>query len=152
MIAQSVDSRNHIIVAGSVAAGLIASLLNFPWLDYVVGLAVAALILKSAVELAIDLVRSGEQETVNLSRYRFKVFERFRSSQLRSYMLKLIRSGKVRNKEELLSEARRTLDFNGSVLLKALGMERLQGSEELIRDCYEQLLARKELAPAAAWN
>jgi hypothetical protein len=38
------------------------------------------------------------------------------------------------------------------VLLKALGMERLEGSEELILDCYEQLLARKELAPAAAWN
>ncbi len=152
VIAQSVDSRNHIIVAGSVAAGLIAALLNFPWLDYVVGLAVAALILKSAVELAIDLVRSRKQGTANLSRYRFRVFERFCRSQLRSYMLYLIRSGKVKNKEELLSEVQQTLDFKGNVLLKAMGMEHVEGGEELIRGCYEQLLAKKQLNEVAAWN
>jgi hypothetical protein len=41
LITQSVDSRNHVIVAASVTAGLIASRLDFPLLDTLVGLAVA---------------------------------------------------------------------------------------------------------------
>jgi len=48
LITQSVDSRNHVIVAASVTVGLIALLLRFPLLDTLVGLAVAVLILKSA--------------------------------------------------------------------------------------------------------
>jgi hypothetical protein len=42
LIAQSVDSRNHVIVAASVTAGLVASLLRFGLLDTFVGLAVPA--------------------------------------------------------------------------------------------------------------
>lgn len=40
-IAESVDSRNHVIVALAVTAGLAASLLRFGLLDMLVGLAVA---------------------------------------------------------------------------------------------------------------
>ena len=57
LITQSVDSRNHVIIAGSVTAGLIASKLNFPLLDTLVGLVVAGLILQSAVELAMETLR-----------------------------------------------------------------------------------------------
>ena len=86
LITQSVDSRNHVIVAASVTAGLIASLLRFPLLDTLVGLAVAVLILKSAVELAVELVRSLGEEGVDLSRYRMGLaerYEQFRQAQLR---------------------------------------------------------------------
>jgi cation diffusion facilitator family transporter len=72
LITQSVDSRNHVIVAASVTAGLVASLLRFPLVDTLVGLAVAVLILKSAVELAIETVRSLGEEEVDLSRYKFR--------------------------------------------------------------------------------
>ena len=58
LITQSVDSRNHVIVAVSVTAGLVASLFQFPLLDTLVGLAVAILILKSGVELAIETLRT----------------------------------------------------------------------------------------------
>ena len=66
LITQSIDSRNHVIVAVSVTAGLVASLLQFQLLDTLVGLAVAGLILKSGVELAIDLFRSMGQDQVDI--------------------------------------------------------------------------------------
>ncbi|MCP4965235.1 MAG: cation transporter, partial [bacterium] len=47
LITQSVDSRNHVLVAFGVTVGLVASLLQFSLLDTLVGLAVALLILKS---------------------------------------------------------------------------------------------------------
>lgn len=41
LIAQAVDSRNHALVAVGVITGLVATLLHFPLLDTLVGLAVA---------------------------------------------------------------------------------------------------------------
>jgi hypothetical protein len=88
-IAESVDSRNHVVVALAVTAGLVASLLHFGLLDMLVGLGVAILILWSAIELAIDLVRSSGGQ-VDLSRYGFwlqHVYEQGRETYLRDWML-----------------------------------------------------------------
>lgn len=93
LITQSVDSRNHVIVAASVTAGLIASRLQFPLLDTLVGMAVAVLILKSAIELAVETVRSLGEEEVDLSRYQMELagwYERFRQAQLRDWLLYLV--------------------------------------------------------------
>ena len=90
LVTQSVDSRNHVIVAASVTAGLVTSLLRFPLLDTLVGLAVALLILKSAVELAAEVVRSLGDEEVDVSRYQFGLvekYQRFRQVQLCDWML-----------------------------------------------------------------
>ena len=92
LITRSVDSRNHVIVALSVTAGLVASLLRFSLLDTLVGWAVAILILKSAVELGIETIRSLREGEVDLSRYRMGLLERyeqFRQAQLRDWMLYL---------------------------------------------------------------
>jgi aminoglycoside phosphotransferase (APT) family kinase protein len=90
LITQSVDSCNHVIVAASVTAGLVALLLQFPLLDTLVGLAVALLILKSAIELVIEVVRSLGEESVDLSRFEFGlVYERFRQAQLREMLMHL---------------------------------------------------------------
>jgi protein-S-isoprenylcysteine O-methyltransferase Ste14 len=145
LITQSVDSRNHVIVAGGVTAGLIAALLRFPWFDYLVGVVVAIFILKSAVELAIELIRSRDEEAPDLSRFQFGVYERFRRSQLCSYMLFLVRNGQSGTRQELLAAVRRAFDFRGNVFLQTMGAERLQGSEELIRSCYQRLVDRKLL-------
>jgi protein-S-isoprenylcysteine O-methyltransferase Ste14/Co/Zn/Cd efflux system component len=146
LITQSVDSRNHVIVAAGVTAGLIAAVLRFPWLDYLVGLTVAVLILKSAVELAVELIRCRDEETPNLSKFQFGIYERFRRSQLCSYMLFLVRNGQARTSRQLLSLVRNAFDFEGNVLLQSMGAERVAGSEELIRECYERLIHKKYLA------
>ncbi len=145
LITQSVDSRNHVIVAASVTAGLIAALLRFPWLDYLIGLVVALLILKSAVELAVELIRSKDEDTLDLARYRFGIYERFRRRQLCSYMLYLVRNGEVENKNELIHTVERGFDFQDNVLLKSMGAEHIEGGGELIESCYQRLVQKDHL-------
>jgi Co/Zn/Cd efflux system component len=125
LITQSVDSRNHVIVAGGVTAGLIASLLRFPLLDTVVGLVVAILILKSAIELVIETVRSFGEDAVDLSRYEMGLaewYDRFRQTQLQDWMLYLVATQDVRARGELIAQARQALDFSDNPVLRELGL------------------------------
>lgn len=115
LITQSVDSRNHVIIAASVTAGLVASLLRFPLLDTLVGLGVALLILKSGVELAVETVRSLGEEEIDLSRFEFGItapFHRFLQSQLRDWMLYLVDKQGIGTRAELVARASQALDFN----------------------------------------
>jgi len=144
LITQSVDSRNHVIVAVSVIAGLIASLLRFALLDTLVGLAVAALILKSAVELAIETVRSLRAGEADLSRYKMGLLERysqFRRAQLRDWMLYLVHKNDVRTETVLRVRASQALDFSDHPALRGLGLDRQSEATELVeqglRDLYE---------------
>ena len=129
LITQSVDSRNHVIVAASVTAGLVASLLRFPMLDTLVGLAVALLILKSAVDLAVETIRSMGEEGVDLSRYEFGFagqYKRFRQVQLRDWMLYLVEKQGVETRAELVARARQALDFNRIPAVQAMGLAQQQ--------------------------
>ncbi len=141
LIAQSVDSRNHILVAGGVGTGLIAAALHFPWIDYAVGLIVAVLILKSAAELWLELLRRGrtEEDTAD-SRYGFRFMERLRSRQLCGYMLHLVRSGAAEEREELLRVIDASLDFGNNLLLRSIDYEEHQLPISRMEDCYDNLL------------
>ena len=142
LITQSVDSRNHVITAASVTAGLIAALLHFPLLDTLVGLAVAGLILKSAIKLAIELVRTLGDEDVDLGHYQMGVAEwygQFRQAQLRDWMLYMIEKQGVQTRDELVVQTRQVLDVSGHATLRELGVQR-HGSDRLIEACLEQLV------------
>jgi protein-S-isoprenylcysteine O-methyltransferase Ste14 len=106
------------------------------------------LILKSGIELAVELIRCGEDETINLSRYRFGIYERLRRRQLCAYMLYLVRKGEVDSSRQLAAAVRRSLDFRDNVFLKSMGAEKLEDAEELIAGCFrllrEQDLLREE--------
>jgi Co/Zn/Cd efflux system component len=135
LITQSVDSRNHVIVAASVTAGLIASQLQFPLLDTLVGLTVAILILRSAVELAVETIRSLGDEDVDLSRYEMGLaswYERFRRAQLRDWMPYLIETGGAQTRSELMAQARQALDFSGNPMLWQLGLRQSPQGGEMI--------------------
>jgi hypothetical protein len=129
LITQSVDSRNHVIVAASVTGGLIASHLHFPLLDTLVGLGVALIILRSAVELTIETIRSlGEKET-DLSRFEFGIaalYDKFRKAQLRDWMLYLVDRQKICIRNELIDRAKQALDFNRIPAARAMGLVREQ--------------------------
>jgi len=145
LITQSVDSRNHVIVAASVTAGLVASLLRFPLLDTLVGLAVAVLILKSAVELAVEIVRSLGEEEVDLSRYEMGLagwYERFRQAQLRDWMLYLVEKQEVRKRSELIARARQALGFGDHPMLRELGVRQLPQAGEMIDQSVAELFER----------
>jgi hypothetical protein len=129
LITQSVDSRNHVIVAASVTTGLVASLLRFPLLDTLVGLGVALLILKSAIELAVETVRSLGKEEIDLSRFEFGIaatFQRFLQSQLRDWMLYLVDKQGIGTRAELVARASQALDLNQIPAVRAMELAKGQ--------------------------
>lgn len=142
-ITESVDSRNHVIVALGVTAGLIASLLRFSLLDMLVGLVVALLILWSAIELVIDLVRSSTDGQVDLTRYGFwlqGVYEDARKGFLRNSALYLVESQQVRTKPELLERLQRFFDFRDNPWMKAVGLDRQIATDALIEQTLDEII------------
>jgi len=147
LITQSVDSRNHVIVALSVTAGLVASLLHFSLLDTLVGLAVAILILKSAGELAVETVRSLREGGTDLSRYRLGLldkYEEFRQTQLRDWMLYLVEKETL-TQAELAQRVREALDFSDNPALRAFRLYRESDPGELVEQSLQQLHEREWL-------
>jgi len=127
LITQSVDSRNHIIVAASVTTGLVASLLRFPLLDALVGLAVALLIVKSAVELAIEAWRAMGEEELDLSGYSIPLVNRYKGlqrNQMRDWILYLVANGRAATMEDIQAQVRAATDFRQHTVLRELGVER----------------------------
>jgi cation diffusion facilitator family transporter len=142
LVTQSVDSRNHVIVALSVTAGLIASLLRFSLLDTLVGLVVAILILKSAVELGVETVRSLREGEADLSRYKIGLIEQyaqFRQAQLRDWMLYLVEKEGVLTQAELRARAYQALDFSDSPALRGFGLHRQSDTGELVEKSLQEL-------------
>ncbi len=150
LITQSVDSRNHVIVAIGVTAGLVAALLQFALLDTLVGLAIALLILKSAVELTVETVRSFGEKEIDLSRFEFGIaaqYDRFRQAQLRDWMLYLVEKQGIETRFELVARARQALDFSRIAAAGAMGLVQQQPHvDELIERCLVELLQRGQLA------
>jgi len=133
LVAQSVDSRNHVIVAAGVTAGLVAALLHFPILDTIVGLVVALLILKSGVELGLELLRSFKEGEADLSRFGFGLvaesYEGLRRSRLREWISFL--------------GARRALDPERIPGIRAMGL--LEGQvqvDKLVDEILEELFGK----------
>lgn len=142
---QSQDARNHVIVAVSVTIGLVASLLRFALLDTLVGLAVALLILKTTVEMAVEVVRSLREEKAELPRYPMGSIERYiqsRQAQLHDWMLYLVerQGGLIRT--ELIAQANQALDFSDNLMLRELGLARQPQAGEMIRQGLAELFER----------
>ncbi len=142
LIAQSIDSRNHIIVAGGVAAGLVAAKYNIMLLDQLVGLIVAVLILKGAAELLIDLLRSSDQEEIDLSKYGFQRLDRHRHRQFVRWFLFEIEKERINSRADMFKEAYAATDFNQIASLRALGLAEQWGREQKIEAAAEEVFNR----------
>ncbi len=145
LITQSVDSRNHVIVAVGVLAGLGASALRFPWLDRIVGLAIALLILKSAVDLLIEVIRAHGNDEIDFSRYRFGVAERyksFRTRQFRSWLLYFVAEREPVSRKKLTADVVQTLDFRQMPTLRELGVAEAHAlQQEDVDTAIDELIA-----------
>jgi protein-S-isoprenylcysteine O-methyltransferase Ste14 len=141
LIAQSIDSRNHVIVAAGVTAGLVASLFSFPLLDRLVGIAVAVLILKAAAELLVDLVRSGDEE-LDLQKYGFTMIDRHRHEMMIRWFLYEIAYRDVSSVEELQRRAHAATDFRKVASLEALGLHEYRNREEKIEEAIDEIFSR----------
>jgi protein-S-isoprenylcysteine O-methyltransferase Ste14 len=139
LIAQSVDSRNHILVAGGVAAGLIASYFQFTLLDQIVGITVAVLILKGAFELLIDLIRTKDNEKIDFSKYGFSLYDRYRRRQMIRWFLFEIEKGRITTREEMIREARVATDYQQIASFKALGLDKKSEPEEKLEEAIQEI-------------
>jgi hypothetical protein len=146
LITQSVDSRNHVIVAASVTAGLVASLLQFPLLDTIVGLAVALLILRSAIELAAVQIRSLSGKEADLSHFSLWIddlYFNYLQDQLRDWMLYLVVKKGIRKRAELIARAGQAIDFQGIPAVQAMGLKQEQPqTDEIIERSLQDLFER----------
>ena len=124
LISQAVDSRNHAVVAAGVTVGLVATLLRFPFMDTLVGLAVAGLILKSGVELAVETVRALRGEEVDLTRYELgfvEAYRDFQERQLADWLLSVVAEKGPLARQALLARCREMLDAREVPVLRELG-------------------------------
>jgi protein-S-isoprenylcysteine O-methyltransferase Ste14 len=142
LIAQSVDSRNHVIVAAGVGAGLIAAVFDLALLDRLVGLTVAILILKGAAELLTDLIRSAGEEEPDLSRWGFSAIEARRHRQTVRWLLFEIDSGRIHTHDQMMKEARAATDFSKIASFRALGIDKQAGREEKLEQAASEVFER----------
>lgn len=144
LIAQSVDSRNHVLVAVSVGAALVSARYRIAWLDLAVGAAVSLIILHGAVRLLFELVRGADEQTIS-ERYGFSAYRRFRRNQLKGFLLYLVQ----RDRPESLADLRRTaleaLDFEELDELAALGLEAREEAPALVESILQELARAGEL-------
>jgi len=139
LIAQSIDSRNHIIVAAGVTAGLVAALFHITLLDQIIGIIVAVLILKGAVELLIDLLRTSNDDKIDFSKYGFSMLNQYRHRQMMRWFLFEIEKGRISTREEMLKEARVATDYKQIASLKALGLDKQQNQEKKLKKAIAEI-------------
>jgi Co/Zn/Cd efflux system component len=145
LITQSIDSRNHVIVAAGVISGLVASLLHFALLDTLVGVCISVLILKSGFDLAVELIRSRGGEASDLSHYEMglsKRYKGFKQEQFCDWMLYLVHTYRVKTRADLLEEASRALDFDRFPVLRAFGLGNSGYPQERISQALAELFER----------
>lgn len=145
LIIQSVDSRNHVIAAAGVISGLIAFLFSITLLDTLVGLCIAVIILKSGVELAVELIHSRGGETTDISQYRMgwsKWYDDFKQAQLRDWMLYLAYTHRAKTRLELIEQASQALDFTQYPALRAFGLGNHEQSQEMVSRSIQELIER----------
>ncbi|MGD8815526.1 MAG: cation transporter [Anaerolineales bacterium] len=143
LISQAVDSRNHTIVAAGVTVGLLAALLRFPLLDALVGLAIAILILKSGIELAVETVRALRGEEVDFSRYELAFVEdykRFQEKQLADWLLSVVAEEGLISRSTLVARSREMLDVEDVPVLREMGWGKTRvGVERQVTNALEAL-------------
>ncbi|MFO7881546.1 MAG: cation transporter [Kosmotogaceae bacterium] len=143
LITQSIDSRNHILIAITIFFALIASMLHIPFLDSIVGIFISGLILKSAIDLFIELLKSRNEEEIDLSKYGFTFYNTLRITQLKRWLLYQIDKGEITTKDQMKAEAYSALDFQEVEGLKALGLDELGDKDEMIEKSLTSLKKEK---------
>jgi len=139
IITQSVDSRNHLLVAGGVGASFLASYLGLPVLDLIVGLVIALMILKGAWDLLVDMIKQQKEGKIDLSAYGFQFFEKHRQRHMIRWLLSEIDRGRIRTREQLDQEAALSVDFEQIPQLQAFGMADSTGAKKKASQTVQQL-------------
>lgn len=118
LISQSIDSKNHAFVAGGVLVGIIFAAFGIFIVDSIVGLVVAILILKSAIELTIETSRVAGGEELDLSKFaraEEKAFEKHRRDYFKSWLLFCLREANTR--QDIIARYKKSFATEGLPLI-----------------------------------
>jgi Co/Zn/Cd efflux system component len=99
LLSQSVDSRNHVYQAGAVIVGLVFALFRVYVVDALVGLVVAGLMLRSAIELTIEVTKArkgGELDTSHFERGYERAWSQHQLRQFECWLLSLLNEAHAR--------------------------------------------------------
>jgi hypothetical protein len=110
LISQSIDSKNHIYVAGAVIIGAIFSIIGIPFIDALIGAYIAVRILKDAVGLSREAISSIKGEETDFSAYRIpfeKHYEGFKTESFRSWIMYSILEDGLRTRRELIASLKK---------------------------------------------
>ncbi len=113
LISQSVDSKNHIFVAGAVILGAILSVLGLPFVDALIGAYISYRILKDAFVLTKEVFATIKGEKSSLEKYKYPFEEQWHLSKLESFMLWIlytIRENKTNTREKIIESLEKTFN------------------------------------------
>ena len=106
LISQSVDSKNHIYVAGVVILGAIFSIVDVHFVDPLIGVCIAVRILKDAITLSREAISSLRGEETDFSAYRIpfeKHYKGYKTESFRSWIMYSMLEDGLRTGEELIA-------------------------------------------------
>jgi cation diffusion facilitator family transporter len=118
LISQSIDSKNHVFVAGAVLIGILFAAFGIFIVDAIVGLGVAVMILKSAIELSVETSRIAGGEELDLSRFartEERAFEKHRRNYFKSWLLFCLREANTRG--DVMSQYKKSFSTEGLPLI-----------------------------------
>jgi Co/Zn/Cd efflux system component len=130
LLSQSIDSKNHVFYAGAVLTGIIFARFGILIVDSLVGIAVAILILKSAIELTAETIRVGKGGELNLSKFRSgyeKTFEQYRLNYFKFWTLFEMKS--MMSREELIAKFNTTFSTQEVPVASHFGFNFASGFE-----------------------
>ena len=113
LISQSVDSKNHIFVAGAVILGTILSVSGLHFVDASIGAYISYRILKDAFGLTKEALATVKGEEANLDKYKYIFEEQWHLSKLESFRLWIlytIRENKIKRREKIIRSLKETFD------------------------------------------
>lgn len=110
LISQSIDSKNHIYVAGMVIAGAVFSLFGVYFVDAVIGIYISFKILKDGIELSREVISSVKGEKIDFSKYEVLFEKHWRLNTHDSFRFWVLYSLKDRSlkRSELITALERT--------------------------------------------
>jgi len=111
LISQSIDSKNHIYVAGAVIIGAIFSMFGIYFVDALIGAFVASRILMDGFSLSKEVLSSAKGEEIDFSKYKMPLERHRHLSRLeifRAWILYSMKEDNLTTKEELIKSLKRS--------------------------------------------
>jgi cation diffusion facilitator family transporter len=140
LLSQAIDSRHHVFAAGAILVGIIFIRFGVLVIDSVVGLGISLMILKSAVELAMETLRIAKGKPLDLSRFvepEEKTLEKYRITYFKSWIMLALRE--MNSKTEIVAHYQRSFSTEGFLFMDDLSFIKGFDFEKQINVLLEEL-------------